>query len=78
MRLTLYQLRYRYRMLVEDGFIEASSLEMAEKLGREWCSKDEKRRYISIRDTILVREDVPIEKPADPVMPYNQGQRKVG
>ena len=43
---------------VTSGFIEASSLAIAEKLGREYCNTS-KRKFIGIREAILVREEVP-------------------
>jgi hypothetical protein len=62
---TLYTLTYRQKQLVKTGFIEASSLQVAERLGRAYCLEQEGRRYIHIQDAILVREDVPQKVQAD-------------
>jgi hypothetical protein len=60
-RLTLFQMTYRSKMMVETGMIEASDLVSAEALGRAWCLRNG-HRYVNIRDMILVREDEAPEK----------------
>ena len=56
----LYQLTYKARQMVRSGFIEASSLEVADRLGREYCNEGSGRRYIGVVDAILLREN-PVE-----------------
>jgi hypothetical protein len=60
-RLTLFQMTYRSKMMVETGMIEASDLVSAEALGRAWCLRNG-HRYVNVRDMILVREDEASEK----------------
>jgi hypothetical protein len=56
--MNLYTLVYKSKQMVRQGLIEASSLEAADKLGREYCMEGSQRRYISVVDAILVREKV--------------------
>jgi len=69
MHLNLYQMTYR-KMMAETGYIEASSLQKAEELGREWCAKQPGCRFINVRDAVLCREQVPVEQPQ-----YQQRQK---
>lgn len=41
---------------VETGEIEASTVEKARELGKEWCERNQ-ARYISVEDPVLVREE---------------------
>lgn len=52
----LYTLTYKDKQLIKQGLVEASSLEMADKLGRDYCKEGSQRRYIGVRDAILLRE----------------------
>jgi hypothetical protein len=62
----LFQLTYKDGIQAAgSGFIEAGSLEKAEELGREWCKRSDKRRYISVRDAVLMREEAG-ERPQQP------------
>ena len=61
--LKLFQMRYKKHYGVAVGFVEATSIEVAERLGREYCQARPGHLYLSIEDPILVREEVP-EEPA--------------
>ena len=54
-RMKLYQLLFRTKLQADSGYIEASSMEKAIELGRDWCIRNDKR-YINVRDAVLVRE----------------------
>jgi hypothetical protein len=54
--LQLFQMRYKKNYGIAFGFIEASTIEVAEKLGREYCQARPGHLYLSIEDPILVRE----------------------
>jgi hypothetical protein len=53
----LYNMNYKEKMVQRQGFIEASSIEKAEELGREWC-REPGRMFISVKDAVLLREEV--------------------
>jgi hypothetical protein len=49
---------YKDKQVVKSGLIEASSLQSADKLGREYCNSAS-RRFISVQAAILVKEEAP-------------------
>lgn len=54
----LFQMRYRKGMLSPCfGFIEASSLQKAEEIAKEYCLKHADHKFIGIEDPILAREE---------------------
>jgi len=55
-RMTLYKFRYRTRLEVKDGFIEARNQDTAYELAQAWC-KDKGMRFVHVEDAILLRED---------------------
>ncbi len=57
-RLSIYTMTYRDGQVIKQGLIEASCAERAEELGRGWCLEGQKRRFINVRDAVLVREEV--------------------
>ena len=52
----LFTMTYRDRQLVKQGYVEAGSEERAVELGKAWCDAAPGRKYISLRDAVLVRE----------------------
>jgi hypothetical protein len=52
----LYSMIYKDKQVVKSGLIEASSLQSADDLGRNYCNLAS-RRFISIQPAILVREE---------------------
>jgi hypothetical protein len=58
--MALYTFRFKEKQIVQQQFIEASSLESAERLGRGYCGETGSRRYISVADAVLIREGGPI------------------
>lgn len=55
----LYLMHYKEAGGPKEGFVEATSLEKAEEVGREWCGKTNNRRFVLVRDAVLVREEAP-------------------
>jgi hypothetical protein len=62
--MALYTFRFKEKQIVQQQFIEASSLESAERLGRGYCGETGSRRYISVADAVLIREGGPVVPPA--------------
>jgi hypothetical protein len=59
--MNLYTLFYKDQ-LQRQGLIEANSMEKAEELGRKWCDEG-KKKYIAVKDAILVKEGVAAKVP---------------
>jgi hypothetical protein len=62
----LFEMRYREGQIILTGLVEATTPERAEELGREYCARTSKRRFISVRDAVLVKEPVVEVVPAQP------------
>jgi hypothetical protein len=52
----LYTMTYRERQVVCQGMVEASTFEKAEELGRQYCEQSPQRKYIGMKDAVLIRE----------------------
>ena len=59
----LFILNYKEKVM-KTGFIEAGSLESADKLGREYCGEDQGRMFISVKNAILKKEAPVQNQPA--------------
>lgn len=56
---SLYTLRYREGAIgVSFGYLVASSLAQAEKVGQAWCNSAVNRRYIGVVPSILADESI--------------------
>jgi len=53
-----FRLAYRGRWGRQDAEVEASTLESAETLGREWCLK-QGHKYLAVSDAVVAREEAP-------------------
>ena len=54
-----YVMRYRKGQIpVTTGIVQASTMGMAETLGKKWCMEHTGYRFICVEDPVLVREEV--------------------
>ena len=56
--MTLYTFRYKEKQSQKQDLIEASSREKAEEMGIKYCADGTGRRFISVRDAVLLKEEL--------------------
>jgi hypothetical protein len=61
--MSLYTFRYKEKQSLKQDLIEASSLEVAERLGIGYCHEGTGRRFISVKDAVLLKEEVKVVEP---------------
>ena len=51
-----YALRYRTGGSVRSGVVKASSMERAQKIGRQWCNEKAVTLYLEVYDPMVAEE----------------------
>jgi hypothetical protein len=70
-------MRYRDKMMVRTGMIEAGTIERAAELGKEYCA-GKSYKYLGMEDQVLVREGKEVVKETPVPVKKVEVERKVG